>query len=79
MHFQIPLTSEHVAGFSWVPSELGGYLTKKEDRQIEEEKEDIIGVKPISPPTGFFLVRVIDNRPKCHFLDTHLDYKHFVG
>ena len=42
MHFQIALTSEHVAGFGWVPfSELGGYLTKK---KIEEEEEDWIAV-----------------------------------
>jgi len=28
MHLQIALTSEHVAGFSWVPfSELGGYCS----------------------------------------------------
>jgi len=42
MHFQIALTSEHVADFRWVPfSELRGSLTKKE----EEEEEDRIRSK----------------------------------
>jgi len=36
IHFQIAFTSEHVAGFGWVPfSELGGYSWKK---KIEEEE-----------------------------------------
>jgi len=38
MRFQIALTSEHVAGFGWVPfGELRGYVAKRKERKKKIE------------------------------------------
>ena len=46
MHFQITLTSDHVAEYGLVPfSDLGDYLTKKRKKERRKEEETLVKYK----------------------------------